>query len=250
TAMGATGETIIINAAREPEIVDLQNFLNSCGAKIIGGGTSQIRIKGNGFMKRNRLHDTEYSVMADRIECGTFLCAAAITGGSVLVNNIDAHSLTMTLSKLVEAGCEIGTGNGKIQLSAPEKLTAVDCIKTQPYPGFPTDMQSQFLSAMTVAKGTGIITETIFENRFKQVDQLRKMGAKISVEGRNAIVTGVPYLTGARVCAKDLRGGASLVLAALVAEGETKIEDIFHIDRGYENMEEKLLRMCADIVRI
>lgn len=250
TAIGAVGETVIINAAKEPEIIDLQNFLNSCGARIKGAGTSQVKIAGNGVLKKKKLHDTEYAVMADRIECGTFLCAAAMTGGSLLVNNIETEYMTMTLSKLIEAGCEVHAEERKIWLKAPEKLTAVCNIKTQPYPGFPTDMQSQFLSMMTVSKGTGIITETIFENRFKQVDQLRKMGAKISVEGRNAIVTGVPNLTGAKVFAKDLRGGASLVLAGLVAEGETNIEDIFHIDRGYENMGGKLLHLGADIIRI
>lgn len=250
TAIGAAGETVIINAAKEPEILDLQNFLNSCGAKITGAGTSQIKIAGHGVLSRNKLRDTEYTVMPDRIECGTFLCAVATTGGCVHLKNADPENMAMTISKLEETGCKMQIEKESISIEAPERLSSVGTIQTQPYPGFPTDMQSQFLSLMAVANGTTLITETIFENRFKQVDQLRKMGAKISIEGRNAIVTGVERLMGAKVFAKDLRGGAALVLAGLAAEGETTIEDIFHIDRGYENLKEKLESIGAEIERV
>ena len=240
----AEGETVIINAAKEPEIVDLQNYLNSTGAEIKGAGTSEIVIKGT-----KNFHNTSHSIISDRIEGGTFLTAAAMTNGQILLKNINPQYMTMTLSKLKEAGCEIFEGEDWIQLKSPSRLKAIDIIQTQPYPGFPTDMQSQMLSLMTVAKGTSVIIETIFENRFKQVNQLKSMGAKIVVDGRNAIVTGIESLNGATVGAKDLRGGAALVIAGLGAEGQTIVENICHIDRGYDKFEVALCSLGADIVR-
>lgn len=244
-ATAAEGETIIINPAKEPEIVDLQNFLNNSGAEIRGAGTGEIVIHG-----RKPFHEVEHKVIPDRIEGGTILAAVAITGGNVLLKNAVPEHMSIALSKLREAGCRIKEGKDYIDLSAPMKLKYIDTIKTQPYPGFPTDMQSQFLTIMTVAQGTSIISETIFESRFKHVDELRKMGARIKVDGRTAIITGVKGLTGARVFAKDLRGGASLVIAGLGAEGETIVENICHIDRGYDKFEVVLKNIGADIIRV
>jgi len=244
-ATAAEGETIIINPAKEPEIIDLQNFLNSCGAEIRGAGTGEIVIHG-----RKPLHEVEHKVIPDRIEGGTILTAVAITGGNILLKNVMPEHMSIALSKLREAGCKIKEGKDYIDFSAPNKLKCIESIKTLPYPGFPTDMQSQFLAIMTVAQRTSVITETIFESRFKQVDELRKMGAKIKLDGRTAIITGVKNLTGARVYAKDLRGGASLVIAGLGAEGETIVENICHIDRGYDKFEVALRKIGADIIRI
>ena len=243
-AIGASGETILINPAKEPEILDLQTYLNACGAEVSGAGTDEIVIRGNAAF-----HDIEHKVIPDRIEGGTILAATAATGGNVLLQNILPEHMRITLSKLREAGCRVEEGRDWIELKAPKRLKAVETIITQPYPGFPTDMQSQFLTAMTLARGTSVITETIFENRFKFIEELRKMGAKVKVEGRTAIVTGVDSLTGARVFAKDLRGGAALVIAGLAAEGETIVENICHIDRGYDKFEEALLKIGARIVR-
>jgi UDP-N-acetylglucosamine 1-carboxyvinyltransferase len=243
-ATAAEGETRIINPAKEPEITDLQNFLNACGAKVRGAGTGEIVICG-----KNSYSQVEHRVIPDRIEGGTILAAVAITGGDVLLRNAIPEHMSMILSKLKEAGCTIREGKDSVELSAPVKLKAVEVVKTQPYPGFPTDMQSQFLTLMTVAEGTSMITETIFESRFKHVEELRKMGANVKVDGRTAVVTGVSHLTGARTVAKDLRGGASLVIAGLGARGETVVENICHIDRGYDKFEMALSRIGADIRR-
>lgn len=243
-ATAAEGETRIINPAKEPEIIDLQNFLNACGAEVKGAGTSEIVIQG-----KKSYHQVEHKVIPDRIEGGTVLSAVAVTGGNIVLRNAIPEHMSMTLSKFREAGCRITEGNDTVEMISPERLKAVDKVKTQPYPGFPTDMQSQFLTAMTVAKGTSVVSETIFESRFKHVDELSKMGAKIMVDGRTAIITGVENLTGARVIAKDLRGGASLVIAGLGAEGETIVENICHIDRGYDKFEVALSKIGADIKR-
>ena len=243
-ATAAEGETRIINPAKEPEIIDLQNYLNACGAQVKGAGTDEIVIKG-----KQSYHQVEHKVIPDRIEGGTILAAVAITGGSIVLKNAIPEHMGMTLSKFREAGCRIKERKNSIEMWAPSRLKAVEMVKTLPYPGFPTDMQSQFLTAMTVAQGTSLITETIFESRFKYVDELRKMGAKIKVDGRSAIVTGVKELTGARVMAKDLRGGASLVIAGLGAYGETLVENIHHIDRGYDKLEAALSKIGADIKR-
>lgn len=244
-ATGAEGETIIVNPAKEPEVVDLQSFLNSCGAQITGAGTGEIIIHG-----RKSFHEAEHRVIPDRIEGGTILTAAAVTNGTIHLTNVIPEHMSIILSKLREAGCRIKEGSDYLNISAPTRLKSIDTIRTQPYPGFPTDMQSQLLTAMTMAQGTTVITETIFESRFKHVEELRKMGARIKVDGRTAIVMGKKGLTSARVTARDLRGGASLVIAGLAAEGETIVENICHIDRGYDKLEETLKKIGADIIRV
>ncbi len=241
----ADGITRIKNAAKEPEIVDLQNFLNNMGARISGAGTSEIYIEG-----KRKLKEVEYSIIPDRIFAGTVLAAVAGTGGEVVLKNVIPEHLSIVLSKLMEAGCIIREDKNEIYLKAPRRLNAVEMIKTLPYPGFPTDMQSQFLSLMTLAKGTSIITETIFESRFKIVDELSKMGSKIKVDGRTAIITGVDHLTGARVFAKDLRGGAALVLAGLAANGESLVENVCHIDRGYDKLDICMNNLGGKIIRV
>lgn len=239
----AKGVTIIRNVAREPEIIELQNFLNKAGAKIEGAGSNVIKIKGV-----DRLHDVVYEVGGDRIVAGTYLCAGAITGGEVLVKGIIPEFLRATLHKLRDTGCNIKVVNkDDILLKAPERLKAVN-IKTMPFPGFPTDMQSQMVTILTLAQGTSIIMENIFENRYKYVSELSKMGANIIVEGKTAIVNGVDYITGATVEAKELRGGASLVLAGLAAEGFTRVNGIHYVERGYENFIENLKNIGANIV--
>jgi UDP-N-acetylglucosamine 1-carboxyvinyltransferase len=238
----ADGTTIIRNAAREPEIEDLQNFLNKMGARISGAGTDTIRINGVA-----RLSAAEHTVMPDRIEAGTFLLAAAITRGDVSVENIVPENLSSVTDKLLEVGFKIAAGPDYIRVMAGD-YRGVD-IKTLPYPGFPTDLQAPMLAMLTLAKGTSIITETIFENRFKHVDELTRMGAKIKVEGRTAVIRGVARLTGAVVAAHDLRAGAAMVLAALAAEGNSEIENVFHIDRGYEALECRLKELGASIRR-
>lgn len=238
----ASGVTIIRNAAREPEIYDLQVFLNKMGAVITGAGTDTIRIHGC-----KKLMPAEHTVMSDRIQAGTFLVAAAITRGDVVVENIMPEHLFSVIDKLKDIGAQISIGNNCIRVKAGD-LRGVD-IKTLPYPGFPTDLQAPMLSLLTIATGTSIITETIFENRFKHVDELIRMGAKIKVEGRTAIIRGMPKLTGAIVAATDLRAGGALVLAALAAEGISEIENVYHIDRGYESLEEKLQSLGANISR-
>ena len=237
------GKTIITNAAREPEIIDLQNFLNKMGAKIKGAGSNKIEINGV-----KQLKDVSYNIMPDRIETGTFLCIAAMTGGSLKLKNADATHITPVINKLEESGCKIETYKNIIQIEGPKKLKAVD-IKTMPYPGFPTDMQSIFATTMTVAKGTSVIVENIFENRYKYTQELVRMGAKIKVEGKTAVIKGVRKLYGANVKATDLRGGASVVMAGIAAKGMTKVENIEYILRGYEKFDKKLQDIGVDILR-
>ncbi|HEY4544415.1 MAG TPA: UDP-N-acetylglucosamine 1-carboxyvinyltransferase [Tissierellaceae bacterium] len=242
-AVLSEGETIIDNAAMEPEITDLQNFLNKLGGNIKGAGTSTIRITGV-----EKLTGTEHRIIPDRIEAGTFLVAAAITGGDVIVDNIITSHIKPVIAKLREAGVEIIENGETVRVIGNKELKAID-VKTLPYPGFPTDMQAQFMAMTTLSKGTSVIIETVFENRFKHVDELNRMGADIKIDGKSAIIRGVDGLTGARVTASDLRAGAALILAGLVAEGRTEIVDIYHIDRGYENIEERLSAIGAKIKR-
>ncbi len=238
----ASGTTIIRNAAREPEVADLQAFLNKMGARISGAGTDTIRIQGV-----ERLSPAEHTVIPDRIEAGTFLIAGALTRGDIVVDNIIPEHLFAVIDKLQEIGARIDVNGSSVRVRGGE-MRGVD-IKTLPYPGFPTDLQAPMLALLTIAKGTSIITETIFENRFKHVDELGRMGAKIKVEGRTAVIRGIPRLSGAIVAAHDLRAGAALVLAALAAEGVSEIEQVYHIDRGYEAFEKKLQAIGAKIVR-
>lgn len=237
------GVTTILNAAMEPEIVDLQNFLNKLGAKITGAGTSKITIKGVGSLK-----DSGYKIMPDRIEAGTLLCATATTGGNILLKNVIPEHIIPVLEKLEESGCKINVNKNEIYLQAPKRLKSVD-IKTMPYPGFPTDMQAIFSVVLATAKGTSVIIENIFENRFKYAGELQRMGAKFLIEGRTAIIKGVRKLNGKEVYATDLRGGASLVIAALAAKGKTKINNIQYILRGYENLDKKLNNLGAKITK-
>ena len=237
----AEGTTHITNAAMEPEIVDLAQCLNKMGAKIEGAGTKIIKITGV-----QKLKDISYNVMQDRIEAGTFLCAAAITGGDICLNYRTPEHITPIINKLEEAGCEIKTAKGKVHIKAPKKLKAV-YIKTMPYPGFPTDMQSVFASMLTIAKGTSMIVENIFENRYRYVPELNKMGAKINIEGKTAVIKGVKKLSSAKVKSTDLRGGACLVLAGLSAKGVTTVTNIEYILRGYEKLDEKLRKLGATI---
>ena len=238
----ASGTTIIRNAAREPEIVDLELILNKMGARISGAGTDTIRVDGVA-----QLYPAEHTVMPDRIEMGTYLVAGAMTHGDVTVRTAQPDILFSVIDKLKEIGVQVITGNDFIRVKGGE-LRGVD-IKTLPYPGFPTDLQAPFLSLLTIAKGTSIITETIFENRFKHVDEMTRMGAKIKVDGRSAVIRGVPKLTGAIVAAPDLRAGSALVLAALAAEGVSEVEHVYHIDRGYDGLEKKLNSLGARIIR-
>jgi UDP-N-acetylglucosamine 1-carboxyvinyltransferase len=240
----AEGQTILENPAEEPEIVDLANYLNAMGARIRGAGTNVIRIEGVSELK-----GTTHAVIPDRIEAGTYMVAAAITGGDVWLENALVEHLKPVTAKLKEAGVAIEEKIDGVMVRGAKTVKAVD-IKTLPYPGFPTDMQAQFMALMTVASGTSVITETVFENRFMHVDELKRMGASIKIEGRSAIVEGVPNLTGCPVKATDLRAGAALVLAGLVAEGKTEISCIHHIDRGYEDIVGKLSSLGADIVRV
>ena len=241
----AEGTTIIENAAREPEVVDLANCLNAMGARVSGAGTDTITIEGV-----ERLHGTTYSVLPDRIETGTYLVAAAVTGGKVKLKDTDPTILDAVLSKLVDAGAEIETGKDWISLDMKGKRPKAVDVRTAPYPAFPTDMQAQFSVLNSVAEGTGAITETVFENRFMHIQELQRMGADINLNGNTAIVTGVNQLTSAPVMATDLRASASLVLAGLVAEGNTLVDRIYHIDRGYECIEEKLHQLGAHIQRV
>jgi UDP-N-acetylglucosamine 1-carboxyvinyltransferase len=243
-AVLAKGETMIENAAREPEVIDLANALMQMGAKIEGAGTDIIRIQGV-----ENLVPMSYTVMPDRIETGTFVIAAAITGGTLTIKNCFPGHLDAVLSKVAEAGAEINTDDGTIRVNGHRRIKAVD-IKTLEYPGFPTDMQAQFMSLMALAEGTSVINETIFENRFTHVAELRRMGANIQTEGRSAIVKGVPKLSAAPVMATDLRASASLILAGLAAEGQTVVSRIYHLDRGYEHIEEKLSALGANIKRV
>ena len=241
----AKGETVIKNAAREPEIVDLASFLNRCGARISGAGGSTVSITGV-----NRLHGCEYPVMPDRIVAATYLGAAAITGGEVTLLNARKSDLESVLPVFEEMGCTVFCYDGKIYLGAKKPLRAVRTIRTMPYPGFPTDAQSVFLACLSKAHGTSVMVENIFENRYRQVDELKRMGCKIKTEGKVAVIEGVKRLYGANVVATDLRGGASLVLAGIAAEGKTTVSNIKLIDRGYESIERDLALMGADIKRV
>ena len=241
----ARGETVIENAAREPEVVDLANCLNSMGARVEGAGTDTIRIQGV-----ERLSGTTHSVMPDRIETGTFLVAGALSRGRVKVRDTDADLLDAVLAKLREAGARLEIGEDWIELDMEGRRPRAVDIHTAPYPAFPTDMQAQFTALNAVAEGVGTITENVFENRFMHVQEMQRMGANIKLEGNTAIVAGVEKLTGAPVMATDLRASASLVLAGLVAEGETVVDRIYHIDRGYQNIEEKLAALGGKIRRL
>lgn len=243
----AKGTTIIENVAREPEIVDLANVLNKMGAKVYGAGTEKIKIIGV-----ESLHGTEHAIIQDRIEAGTFMVAAAITGSEIKINGVNKDHCSAIISKLKEAGTEffdIHNDENSIIVKGNEEIKPIN-IKTMPYPGYPTDMQSQMMSLLSIAKGSSIITESVFENRFMNVDELRRMGANIQVEGRTALIEGVDNLTGCEVKATDLRAGAALILAGLVAKGETIVTDIYHIDRGYVEIENKFRALGADISRI
>lgn len=240
----AEGTTVLENAAREPEIIDLAHCLNAMGAKIHGAGTDIITIEGV-----SSLHGAEHTVMPDRIETGTFLVAATAAGGEIHLKNTDAHLLDAVLDKLTEAGARIDSAANWINLAMQAKPKSVN-IRTAPYPAFPTDMQAQFMSLNCIAEGTAIMTETIFENRLMHVQELKRMNANIEVEGNAAIVTGIAQLDSAHVMATDLRASASLVIAGLVAQGETVIDRIYHLDRGYENIEGKLSALGAQIRRI
>lgn len=240
----AEGTTIIENAAEEPEIVDLANYLNKMGAKIRGAGTNVIRIEGV-----SRLHGADYTIIPDRIEAGTYMIAAAMTGGDVIIENVLPEHQKPLIAKLREAGALVEDDIDKIRVAGPEKLKAVS-IKTLPYPGFPTDMQAQMMAMMVISEGRSKVTETVFENRFMHVVELNRMGADISIEGRSAVIEGPCKLTGCDVRATDLRAGAAMILAGLVAEGTTRISDLHHIDRGYENIVAKLQSLGAEIERV
>ncbi|MFS1510874.1 UDP-N-acetylglucosamine 1-carboxyvinyltransferase [Chengkuizengella sp. SCS-71B] len=240
----ADGTTIIENAAKEPEIVDLANFLNGMGAKVRGAGTGMIRIEGV-----QQLSGVDHTVIPDRIEAGTYMIAAAITGGSIFIEGAIGDHLTPVISKLEEMGVTILINEKGIGVSASSTLKAVD-LKTLPYPGFPTDMQSQMMSLLMISDGTSIVSESLFENRFMHVSEFKRMNAKIKVEGQTAVVTGNTKLIGSKVNATDLRAGAALILAGLAAEGETIISEIHHIDRGYVNVTKKLKQLGADIGRV
>ncbi len=241
----ADGTTLIENAAREPEVVDLANFLNSMGAKITGAGTDTITIEGV-----ESLHGSEYNVLPDRIETGTYLVAAAMTGGKIKVKDTDASLLDAVIIKLRDAGAEIETGKDWIALDMKGKRPKAVNIRTAPYPAFPTDMQAQFVAMNAIAEGTSTVVETVFENRFMHVQEMQRMGADINIEGNTATCTGKECLQGAPVMATDLRASASLVLAALMSTGETEVLRIYHIDRGYERIEEKLTQLGATIRRV
>ena len=240
----ARGETVIENAAREPEVVDLANCLVAMGARISGAGTDVIRIQGV-----DRLHGAEHRIMPDRIETGTFLCAAAATGGSIRLTGTSTAYIDAVVDKLLDAGCEITGERDAIQLAAPQRLTAVS-IRTAPDPAFPTDMQAQFMAINCVADGTAVIRETIFENRFMHAVELQRLGAEISIDGNTAVVRGVDRLEGASVMATDLRASAGLIIAGLVAEGETLVDRIYHLDRGYEKLGDKLCQLGARVRRV
>jgi UDP-N-acetylglucosamine 1-carboxyvinyltransferase len=244
-AVLADGETIIENAAREPEVVDLANFLTAMGAHVHGAGTDKIVVQGV-----ERLRGTRYEVLPDRIESGTYLVAGAITRGRVRIKNTRPEHLDAVLVKLEQAGARLGVGENWVEVDMRGRRPRAVDVRTAPYPGFPTDMQAQFAALNTVAEGVGTVTETIFENRFMHMLEMRRLGAEIRLEGNTAIIHGVERLTAAPVMATDLRASASLVLAGLVAEGRTDVERIYHIDRGYETIEEKLAQLGAQIKRV
>lgn len=240
----ANGTTVLENPAEEPEIVDLANYLNQMGARVRGAGTNVITIEGV-----SELHGVQHSVIPDRIEAGTYMIAAAMTGGDVIIENVLPEHQKPLIAKLRETGALVEEDIDRIHVVGSGKLKAVD-IKTLPYPGFPTDMQAQMMAMLSVAEGRSKITETVFENRFMHVVELNRMGANITTEGRSAVITGPAHLTGCTVRATDLRAGAAMILAGLVAEGATEICDIYHIDRGYEEIAAKLTRLGADIKRV
>ncbi len=243
-AVLADGLTRIENAAEEPEIVDLANFLNAMGGRVSGAGTKVVSIEGVSALK-----GANHVVIPDRVEAGTYMVAAAITGGDIYIDNVITEHLKPVIAKLEETGAKILNGGQGLRVIGPERIEPVN-VMTLPYPGFPTDMQAQITSLLTRANGTSIITETVFENRFMHAEELARMGADICVDGRTAIVKGVPGLCGAKVQATDLRGGAALIIAGLAATGETEIRFVHHIDRGYESIERKLSSLGADIKRI
>ena len=240
----ANGTTVLENPAEEPEIVDLANYLNQMGARVRGAGTNVITIEGV-----SELHGVQHSVIPDRIEAGTYMIAAAMTGGDVIIENVLPEHQKPLIAKLREAGALVEEDIDRIHVVGSGRLKAVD-IKTLPYPGFPTDMQAQMMAMLSVAEGRSKITETVFENRFMHVVELNRMGANITTEGRSAVITGPAHLTGCTVRATDLRAGAAMILAGLVAEGATEICDIYHIDRGYEEIAAKLTKLGADIKRV
>jgi len=246
-AVLAEGSTILNNAAQEPEIIDLANFLNSIGADVNGAGTSEIVING---VTQKDLHNTVYTTIPDRIEAGTYLAAIVATRGSALIRNVFPNHLSAVISKLTDMGANISIASPfSLEVSCHARTKAVDIV-TQPYPGFPTDLQSPIMSVLTISKGISIITESIYENRFRQIGELRRMGADVQQEGNHAIIKGVKNLTGAQVRASDLRAGASLIVASLCAEGTSEIENLDHIDRGYEKLIEKLTLLGADVKRV
>jgi UDP-N-acetylglucosamine 1-carboxyvinyltransferase len=244
-AVFAKGITVIRNAAKEPEIVDLQKFLNAMGARVKGAGTSTVIVR-----PVKELHGVEYRVLPDRIVTGTMMIAAAITKGELTLENTRPEHVAILTSKLKSAGCTVDTEDETIHIRANRRLVSIQSIETLPYPGFPTDMQAQLLALQTVSNGTSVVVENVFENRFKYAAELRKMGADITIKDRTAIIRGVKALHAAEVSAMDLRGGAALVLAALCAQGVTRVTDVYHIDRGYDALEEALNGLGADIVRI
>ena len=240
----ASGTTVLENAAKEPEVVDMADCLIKMGAKISGAGTDTITIQGV-----DKLNGAEHQVVCDRIEAGTYMVAAAMTGGEVKLNNVQEHLLDAVIEKLREAGAKVSCDKNSITVKSDGKLKAVN-IRTAPHPAFPTDMQAQFMALNTVAEGVSKVTETIFENRFMHVQEMQRLGASIDIDGNTALVKGVSHLDGATVMATDLRASASLVLAGLVANGQTVIERIYHLDRGYENLEDKLNALGANVKRI
>lgn len=244
-AVKAEGTTVIRNAAKEPEIVDLQNFLNAMGANVRGAGGGTVVIRGV-----KKLRGVEYTPIGDRIEAGTYLIAAACCGGEIETNGLPAENIAALLHKLRENGCKIHTKNDKIILKSDGKLKSVDLVETMPFPGFPTDLQAQYATLCCVCKGTTLVVENLFETRYKYAAELKRMGADITVRGRTAVIRGVEKLHGARVTAGDLRGGAALVVAGLVAEGQSQVIDLSHVDRGYADFEYKLKKLGAKIRRV
>lgn len=244
-AVRAEGTTTIRNAAREPEIIDLENYLNKAGAKVTGAGTSIIRIEGV-----DSLNDCNHRIIPDRIVAGTFMTAAAITKGEVIIRDVVIDHLQSIIAKLKEAGALIYSNGTSLKVIGPNKINPIEMLQTLPYPGFPTDMQAQFMSLLSIASGTSIVNETVFENRFKHAEELTRMGASIKTFGKVAVIKGVETLTGAKTYAKDLRGGAALVLAGLAAQGTTEVENIYHIERGYEDLDLQLIRLGANIEKV
>ena len=244
-AVKAEGTTVIRNAAKEPEIVDLQNFLNAMGANVRGAGGGTVVVRGV-----KRLHGVEYTPIGDRIEAGTYLIATACCGGEIEVCGLSAENIAALLHKLRENGCKIHTKNDKIILQSNGRLKSVDLVETMPFPGFPTDLQAQYATLCSIANGTTLVVENLFETRYKYAAELKRMGADITVRGRTAVIRGVEKLHGARVTAGDLRGGAALVIAGLVAEGQSEVMDLSHVDRGYADFEYKLKKLGAKIRRV